>query len=288
MPDVWCSRPSREKRRFAAKATSFMLDKWAKTIKVKLSSNEFHRLPQNPAYKYEYFDGQAWLTPRLKCYHAVLNLAEFQPPEADLMNEDAQIRLLEESDWEKLSEVFAAAFARVSPFASMNDNDQLAAARDSLAFMHRGGNGPIISDACLVVVDPHDGSIVGGFLVTLVPDLPLSDIHFGHVPEKRLPPGQKTVPHLTWVFVKVWHARHGVATALLSRGVAALRELGHTRLTTTFLLGNESSTLWHWRMGFRLASYPMSQRQFERRAAKDLRETDAISDQKPKRTPAKR
>ena len=41
---------------------------------------------------------------------------------------------------------------------------------------------------------------------------------------------------------------------------SALRELGFTSLLSTFLAGNDSSMLWHWRVGFRLLSYPGSPR----------------------------
>ncbi len=32
-----------------------MLDHWFSVIKLPLSWRQFHRLPENPAYKYEYF-----------------------------------------------------------------------------------------------------------------------------------------------------------------------------------------------------------------------------------------
>ena len=40
--------------------------------------------------------------------------------------------------------------------------------------------------------------------------------------------------------------------ALLEMAVPALGRLGYTGLASTFLLGNESSMLWHWRAGFKL------------------------------------
>src|SRR5439155_19534380 len=67
-------------------------------------------------------------------------------------------------------------------------------------------------------------------------------------------------PHLTWVFVHPDLAGRGVGTALLGAATRALRELGYTSLLTTFLAGNDSSMLWHWRAGFRLLCYPGSPR----------------------------
>jgi L-amino acid N-acyltransferase YncA len=65
---------------------------------------------------------------------------------------------------------------------------------------------------------------------------------------------------LTWIFVGPWHAGHGVGTALLAHAIQGLLGLGYTELLSTFLLGNTSSMLWHWRNGFRLLPYPGSPR----------------------------
>jgi hypothetical protein len=50
-----------------------MIDNWFSTIELPLTFAQFLALPQNPAYKYEYFDGHAWLTPRPKSHHALLD-----------------------------------------------------------------------------------------------------------------------------------------------------------------------------------------------------------------------
>ena len=49
-------------------------EKWYPFIKLPLTIEQFHQLPRNPAYKYEYIDGEAWLTARPKAYHALLTL----------------------------------------------------------------------------------------------------------------------------------------------------------------------------------------------------------------------
>ena len=64
------------------------------------------------------------------------------------------------------------------------------------------------------------------------------------------------MPHLTWIFVSPVDARQGVGTALLDVAVRALLRLEYTELASTFLLGNESSMLWHWRAGFKLLERP--------------------------------
>ena len=62
------------------------------------------------------------------------------------------------------------------------------------------------------------------------------------------------------MFVSPLDAGRGVGTALLNAAARELLALGYTELASTFLLGNESSMLWHWRNGFRLLQYPGSRR----------------------------
>jgi hypothetical protein len=52
----------------------------------------------------------------------------------------------------------------------------------------------------------------------------------------------------------------GTGTALLAAAVNSLLGLGFTELLTTFMIGNDSSMLWHWRNGFRLLAHPASPR----------------------------
>ena len=52
-----------------------MCDEWMPTIKLPLSKEQFQQLPRNPAYKYEYLDGLAYLSPRARHYHAALDLS---------------------------------------------------------------------------------------------------------------------------------------------------------------------------------------------------------------------
>jgi hypothetical protein len=43
-----------------------------------------------------------------------------------------------------------------------------------------------------------------------------------------------------------------LGTALLGRAVSALSTLGYRNLASTFLVGNDRATMWHWRRGFQL------------------------------------
>ena len=114
----------------------------------------------------------------------------------------------------------------------------------------------------LGAVAPFKGP-AGGVVVTL---LPAADLDDWRAFEWREPPPPDAVarrlgrPHLTWIFVHPFAAGQGVGTALLRAAARELLALGYTELASTFLLGNESSMLWHWRNGFRLAASPWSRR----------------------------
>src|SRR5207253_5277293 len=55
-----------------------------RAMRLPLTKDEFHRLPRNPAYKYELIGGEVWLTPRPRWHHAVLDLQGFtSPPPVD-------------------------------------------------------------------------------------------------------------------------------------------------------------------------------------------------------------
>jgi len=241
-----------------------MIDKWFSTIELPLAFEQFKRLPQNPAYKYEYFSDRTWLTPRPKSYHALLDLRSFSRPIANMAtDEDVGIRPLADEGWQRLPRLFAAAFGRVQPFASLADEARLQAAEESLEQTRDGADGPLIGDACLVAACPPDGTPIAALLTTLTP---AGDPSEWDSWRWTTPPPPDAValgtgrPHLTWVFVSPWFARQGVGTSLLDVAVRALIRLGYEELGGTFLLGNESSMLWHWRTGFRLLPYPGSMR----------------------------
>ena len=88
-----------------------MLDDWFTSIKLPLSWRQFHQLPQNPAYKYEYLNKTAWLSPRPKFYNVRLPLR--QRGEEHAQEVDAQepigFRRLAKRDWPRLSRLFAGA-----------------------------------------------------------------------------------------------------------------------------------------------------------------------------------
>ncbi|MFQ3591963.1 MAG: GNAT family N-acetyltransferase [Gemmataceae bacterium] len=232
-----------------------MSDQWMLPLRFPLSRDLFALLPRNPAYKYEYLDGQAVLSPRPRYYHALLDLESAELPYPSEM----PVRPLREDDWHALPLLFQSAFARHLPFATVPESERLATAEAALATTRSGGDGPLILPACFVAA--QGATIFGAILITLLPPGDPEEFSTyawgGPLPDDALQRAEGW-PHLTWIFVDGWQTGQGIGTALLAAAVAALRQLGYNDLLSTFLLGNEISAMWHWRCGFRLLSYPGS------------------------------
>jgi hypothetical protein len=239
------------------------------TQQLPLTFEQFHRLPRNSAYKYEFVGGHAWLSPRPRWFHALLDLHSFAPPLTDELPAGVSCRPLCEDDWGLLAPVFAAAFHSVQPFGGLDGANREVAARHCLGQSRSGGDGPLIHRACFVAVNGPKQRLGGAVVVTLVPSGDLSDVDHPWHWEASPPPQAVELrlgqPHLTWVFVSPFEAGQGVATALLARAVGGLLELDYLDLASTFLLGNDASTLWHWRNGFRLLGHPCSGRELRKR-----------------------
>jgi GNAT superfamily N-acetyltransferase len=241
-----------------------MCDEWMRGLELPLTAEQFRRLPRNGAFRYDYLAGKAYVTPRPKHYHALLDLRPTPaggPP-------GVRLRALADDDWDGLVPVFAEAFAYTQPFAGLDEETLRQAAGQCLARTRGGGDGPWIDRASFVA--DEEGRTLGAVLITL---LPAEDPCSWDSYRWREPPPPDCVerrlgrPHLTWVFVPPGSAGQGVGTALLGAAVRALLGLGYTELLSTFMIGNDSSTLWHWRNGFRLLAHPGSRRQGPRSPA---------------------
>jgi GNAT superfamily N-acetyltransferase len=239
-----------------------MADDWMPRLELPLTAEQFRQLPRSPAYRYDHFQGTAWLNPRPRYYHALLALEPSAAPSDPPPGEPVP-RRLRPGDWEMLPAVFAEAFRGQQPFGGLSDEVRLQAARKSLEHTRTGGDGPWIEQASFVAEIPDSGQALGAILITLLPDADPTDWDSYHWPEK--PPEDCIArrmgrPHLTWIFVTNPAAGRGIGTALLRAAVRELLALGYTELASTFMLGNDSSMLWHWRSGFRLLAYPGSAR----------------------------
>src|SRR5437588_1306537 len=246
---------------YGLQTTDFcMCDHWMPLVKLPLSIEQFRQLPRNAAYKYEYLDKHAYLSPRPRHYHALLELRPLTLPD------DVRIEPINTIEPMSLAPLFAAAFGTIQPFGCLDDKTRLLAAREALARVLASGDGPFIEQASFVATE--DKETIGAILITLLPDG--DPCAYESYEWKAKPPPDCIArrlgrPHLTWVFVSPHGTGHGIGTALLAAAVNELQAMGFTQLLTTFMLGNESSMLWHWRNGFRLVSHPGSYRLMKER-----------------------
>jgi GNAT superfamily N-acetyltransferase len=230
------------------------------TIKLPIEPGAFLRLPRHASYRYHYRKGVAFLTPRAHFFHAILDLPGFLSSNSG-QREDLSIGPIRDADWQPLSDLFAAAFRKQQPFSGLEDEPRREAGNQCLSLTRAGKDGPWIEAASYVAAD--DGRPVGAIFITLLPagDPAERDSYYWDLP----PPENALAlrlgrPHLTWVFVDPNRAGQGIGTALLQAASRALIDLGYSELATTFLLGNDSSMLWHWRLGFRLLPFTESRR----------------------------
>jgi hypothetical protein len=260
-----------------------MLDRWFPYIRFPIPLDGFLQLPKHAAYKWEYSDGEAILTARPKSAHALLALDRWTCEITDPFGrreEEIAFRPLVDEDWAEFPPLFAGAFHRVPPFSQLEDRAE-EAAKDCLDRTRSGEDGPLVGEACHVAT--ADGRIVGAMIVTLMSGGDPEEIDTWWRDPKPDADGlerREGRPHLTWAFVSPWYARHGVGTGLLGEAVPVLRSLGYRELASTFLLGNESSTLWHWRNGFRLLPGLDSLRAI-RRSARRTTASPKTSDPQP-------
>lgn len=238
-----------------------MLDDWFRTIELRITIDEFHRLPRVAGYKHEYLGERCVLTPRPRNGYAVLDLARFRPLDSQNRElEGVTVRRVEDKDWDELGPLCGAAFHRVPPFSALSDDERAAAGADCMAFVRSGGDGPLVPAASMVAADDEDGRPRGALLVVLKPaGYRLDPWRHERPPvvEGAVAPAP-TQAHVDWVFVSPWLANRGVASAMLARTVEVLRAAGHASLTSSFMIGNGESMAWHWRNGFELLPYPGS------------------------------
>src|SRR5438128_4136888 len=62
--------------------TAITCDDWMPHIQLPLTIEQFRQLPRNAAYKYEYLNETARLSPRPRHYHALLDLRPIERDES--------------------------------------------------------------------------------------------------------------------------------------------------------------------------------------------------------------
>ena len=169
-----------------------------------------------------------------------------------------------------LAPLFCGAFHGIQPYGSLDEATRERAARQALERTRTGGDGPLIEQASFVALDKNKrpGATIGAILVTLLPagdPTDLDSYYWQEPPPDDCIASRQGRPHLTWVFVSPLESGCGVGSALLAAAGNALLDMGFTQLFTTFISGNDSSMLWHWRNGFQLLPYSGSRREIKKR-----------------------
>ncbi|MGF1582649.1 MAG: GNAT family N-acetyltransferase [Gemmataceae bacterium] len=236
-----------------------MASRWMRPIRFPIRSEQFYQLPRHPAYKYEFLDGVAYVSPQPRYFHAVLDLKHDQRVGYALSEVEVEIGAIEDKDEAELIALFADAFSGVVPFVGLWDEKLISAGRSCLQQTREGGDGTWCRNASFVA--RWKGEVVGAVYITVLPpgmDLCRGDVwtldDFAPVEADS---GEGT-PHLTWIFVSRSARSQGVATRLLQESIRSLRQVGYKELVTTIVSGNEKSLLWHWQNGFRICSIPGS------------------------------
>jgi len=93
----------------SGKRVADMCDEWMPRLELPITFEQFQQLPRNAAYKYEYFEKRAWLNPRPRYYHALLDLQPFADRPLEGVSRKTALRPLRPADWEELAPLFAAA-----------------------------------------------------------------------------------------------------------------------------------------------------------------------------------
>jgi len=240
-----------------------MSDEWMPSLQLKLARQDYDQLPRHPAYKYELIGGVTYISPWPRYYHAQLDLSRF--PAAAPDRPRANLRRLQSGDCELFVPIFKGAFGHLQPFGSLSDEDGEHATEQCLTRTFAGNDGPMVDPACFVAMEGE--KLAGAILITLLPGgdpTEWDSFRWSEPAPSDLWERCQGQPHLTWIFVRRMGQGSGIGTQLLHEAAGVLRRQGYSTLWTTFMLGNDSSLLWHWRNGFELFPHAMSRRQMRK------------------------
>lgn len=183
---------------------------------------EFELMPWRLGWKYEYWAGEAHLTPWQR--FAVTRVA-VQPR---AMDSSCLLRPITQDDEAPLTTLFFAAFHDTIEFCDWETKKITAIAKKNIRNFFAGKRGSPLPASRLAVVPDAPETIVGAALVI----------------------EHETGPFLDMLFVApAWH-RHGLATALTSEAINELYADGVETLRSCYFIGNEESMAWHKKFGF--------------------------------------
>ncbi|TWT59042.1 hypothetical protein KOR42_24310 [Thalassoglobus neptunius] len=238
-----------------------MLNDWFQDVEFEISWATFQKLPRHPAFRYEYLSERCRVSPRPRYYHARFNLESWEPQTSDSICNEVVVESLGETNCDDLHDSFLQAFARTVPFCQLSESERRRSVHQLLERTFSGLDGPLHRASSHVLRERASGIILGASLITLLPSEDLE--RFDHPDWRASVPSDAAetnwgFPHLTWIFVASKRQRLGLSSCLLDATVSRLKDRGDRTLLSTFLLGNDQSLLWHWKMGFQLLSHVSS------------------------------
>ncbi|MFQ6042116.1 MAG: GNAT family N-acetyltransferase [Candidatus Poribacteria bacterium] len=193
---------------------------------IPMTPEEFELMPRQLGWKYEYWDGQAHITPS---YRFVTTAVEIKPRP---VTSPCQIRAVDKNDEAQLISAYFAAFSDTIEYCDWEPEKIAAAAKKDIQDFFAGRRGkPLYSSRVAVAPQSEAGeeSVVGAALVIeKIGGQPLLDMLFV-IPE--------------------WQ-RKGLATALVSAAINELYSAGMKKLESHYMLGNDESQAWHQKFGF--------------------------------------
>jgi len=215
---------------------------------------EFELLPMKLGWKYEYWDGQAHISPG---YQVVTVTIEVKPRP---VNSQFRLRPIDARAEAQLVTAYLAAFRDAIEYCDWEPEQIQVSAHDTIQGFLAGKRGqPLPISRVAINSQAESGAeyIIGAALLVEKKDgRPLLDILFV-VPE--------------------WQ-RQGLATALVSEAVNELVGSGAETLESRYMLGNDGSSAWHQRFGFVEEPDLLLVRQFYRHAQHELWRREKFGD----------
>lgn len=193
---------------------------------ISITWEEFKRMPRKLGWKYEYWDGQAHITPG---YRVITTAIEIKPRS---VKSPCRLRAVNKDDEAQLISAYFAAFKDTIEYCDWEPEKIVAAAKKDIQKFFAGNRGNPLPASRVAVASQSKAKekfVVGAALIVeKKDDQPLLDMLFV-IPE--------------------WH-RRGVATALVSAAINELYSFGMKRLESRYFLGNDASQAWHRKFGF--------------------------------------
>jgi GNAT superfamily N-acetyltransferase len=186
----------------------------------------FELMARKPGWKYEYWNGQAHISPR----HQVVTVAMSVQPRA--VSSSCRLRPVVPDDAPQLVAAYIAAFSETIEYCDWDPEQMKSSAYTNIRNFFTGKRGQPHPAAHVAVASQSDTPgerIVGAALI------------IGHDGEP---------PLLDMLFVAPAWQRQGLATALVAAALNALHSASVPALASSYMLGNAESQAWHQRFGF--------------------------------------